>query len=416
MTKLPGRVAQAARSGGRVALALLATALSLVLMIADAGPAAAHPLGNFTMNRYARVEVSARVIRVYYVIDLAEIPSYQVRKLVDADPDGYLDREVADVIRGLELDLSGRPLELRASRRVLSRPRGEGGVRRVRIDAVLEASLPATTPDESRSRGDRFTSLLDRHDLSPVGVAGILCVAVLVGGGHALAPGHGKTVMAAYLVGTKGRPLDALLLGLIVSAMHTASVLAVGVGLLQVDRSFALDRLYPILTVASGVGVLVVGGWLATVRMRSFRSEDRPKGGRHLHHHGHRHGQGHRHGHGQGHGHGHGLAADVTPFSRRGLALLATAGGVVPSPSAVVVVVGSFSVGRIGLGLGLVLAFSIGLAATLTAVGLAFVLGGRALGHQPSTRLTRVFPVLGAMALLPLGLVLVIQGAGSLAG
>lgn len=74
MTKLPGRVAQAARSGGRVALALLATALSLVLMIADAGPAAAHPLGNFTMNRYARVEVSARVIRVYYVIDLAEIP------------------------------------------------------------------------------------------------------------------------------------------------------------------------------------------------------------------------------------------------------------------------------------------------------------------------------------------------------
>lgn len=106
----------------------------------------------------------------------------------------------------------------------------------------------------------------------------------------------------------------------------------------------------------------------------------------------------------------------MTPLSRRGLALLATAGGVVPSPSAVVVLVGSFSVGRIGLGLGLVLAFSIGLAATLTAVGLAFVLGGRALEGRASADLTRVFPVLGAVALLPLGLVLVIQGAGSLAG
>ncbi len=304
-------------------------------------------------------------------------------------------------------------------------------------------------------RGDRFTKLLDRQDLAPLGLPGILGVAALVGAGHALAPGHGKTLMAAYLVGTKGRPLDALLLGLIVSAMHTTSVLVLGVGLLQVERSFALDRLYPALTVASAVGVLVVGGWLVTFRLGTLRSEGVGTGGRGAHHH-HDHGRGshrrhglervparartgagrsgaaaasvpaqpesrrrHDHGHGHGRGHGHlgdAVAADVAPLSRRGLVLLATAGGLVPSPSAVIVLVGSFSVGRIGLGLGLVLAFSIGLAATLTAVGLAFVLGRRAIGHQPSARLTRAFPVLGAVALLPLGLVLVIQGARGLSG
>lgn len=260
-----------------------------------------------------------------------------------------------------------------------------------------------------------------------------------------MAPGHGKTVMAAYLAGTKGRPVDAVLLGLIVSAMHTASVLLLGLGLLKVDRSFALDRLYPALTAASGIGVLVVGGWLATVRLRALRTAGRTD--HHAHDHRHQGPRPHRHqgvervsapgsagargaagslkveraardGHGHGHRHGkhnHALPADVRPLSWRGLALLAIAGGIVPSPSAVIVLLGSFSVGRIGLGLGLVLAFSIGLAATLSAVGLTFVLAGRALGHQPDARLTRVFPVLGAVALLPLGLVLVLQGARGLA-
>jgi ABC-type nickel/cobalt efflux system permease component RcnA len=90
--------------------------------------------------------------------------------------------------------------------------------------------------------------------------------------------------------------------------------------------------------------------------------------------------------------------------------LLATAGGVVPSPSAVIVLVSAFTLGRIGLGLALVAAFSIGLAATLTAVGLALVVGSQALGDRVSTRLVRVFPLLGAAALLVLGVVLVVRG------
>ena len=462
--------------------ALVAAAVCLVATVAGAAPATAHPLGNFTLNRYARVEVSAGVVRVYYVIDLAEVPSYQVRKVVDADPDGYVDGQVAAVIDGLELELDGRPVALRAVRQALGRPRGEGGMRRVRIDALLEARVASTAPDEVvearftdanqprrlgwrevvvvaagdatlvessapstdisdelrdypesrlqnpldareatfrftpgtravppasvgsiegvRAAADPFTELLDRHDLTPLVLAGMLAVAALAGGGHALAPGHGKTVMAAYLVGTRGRPIDAVLLGVIVSGMHTASVLLLGLVLLQVDRSLALDRLYPALTVVSGVAVLLTGARLAVVRLRAVRAEAHQR-----HHH-------HRHGHGHGHGHDSQVhLLDVAPLSRRGLAMLATAGGIVPSPSAVIVLVGAFSVGRAGLGLALVLAFSVGLAATLTAVGLAFVLGGRALGHRLGTRVAGAAPVVGATGLLLLGAVLVVQGA-----
>lgn len=241
-----------------------------------------------------------------------------------------------------------------------------------------------------RAAADPFTELLDRHDLTPLVLAGMLAVAALVGAGHALAPGHGKTVMAAHLVGTRGRPIDAVLLGVIVSGMHTASVLVLGLVLLQVDRSLALDRLYPALTVVSGVAVLLTGARLAVVRLRAARAEARQ---RHL----------------KRHGHGHPL--DVAPLSRRGLALLAHRRGIVPSPSAVIVLVGAFSVGRAGLGLALVLAFSFGLAATLTAVGLAFVLGGRALGHRLGARVASAVPVVGATGLLLLGAVLVVQGA-----
>lgn len=100
----------------------------------------------------------------------------------------------------------------------------------------------------------------------------MLAVAGLVGVGHALAPGHGKTVMAAYLIGTRGRPLDAVLLGVIVSAMHTSSVLLLGIALYQVDQSFALEQIYPVLTLISGAGVLLVGAWLARSRLRTLRA------------------------------------------------------------------------------------------------------------------------------------------------
>ncbi len=119
------------------------------------------------------------------------------------------------------------------------------------------------------------------------------------------------------------------------------------------------------------------------------------------------------HSHGPG-GHSHALPEGVAPLSRRGLLLLATAGGVVPSPSAVIVLVSAFTLGRAGLGLALVGAFSVGLAATLTVVGLALVYGSRVVSDRVSQRLVGFIPVIGAGALLVVGLVLTAQGARGL--
>lgn len=135
-----------------------------------------------------------------------------------------------------------------------------------RVDGSLVGSTAVVT------QGDRLSELLDRQGVTPFALAGMLAVAALVGAGHALTPGHGKTLTAAYLVGTSGRPLDAVLLGVIVSAMHTTSVLLLGIALHQVDQSFALEQIYPALTLISGAAVLLVGAWLARSRLRALRA------------------------------------------------------------------------------------------------------------------------------------------------
>ena len=496
----------------------------LVALLGSVGQAAAHPLGNFTVNRYAALEVSADAVRVTYVLDLAEVPAFQARDEVVADPERYRAEQVASIEEGLELEVDGRRLDLNPVESRLTQPEGVGGLTTLRLSVLFEAALPqapadaelvadfvdrngpgrigwreivvdaagdaevveASVPaddvsdglrsypkDRLRSPldvseatfrftpgseevdatpldaadgggpgGDRFTELLERQSLTPLALVGMLLVAALVGVGHALAPGHGKTVMAAYLIGTSGRPVDAVLLGVIVSAMHTTSVLVLGLALYQLDERFALDRIYPVLTLVSGVGVLLVGAWLATTRMRAYRRGQLTRTGEshavavpvpvaagvaglrhrdheHVGHEDHREHDEHPHDehphdeHGHHHGpggHTHDLPEGVAPLSKRGLVLLATAGGVVPSPSAVIVLVSAFTLGRIGLGLALVAAFSIGLAATLTAVGLALVFGSRAIGDRGNARLVRLFPVLGAAGLLVLGLVLTFQG------
>ncbi|MDQ6697838.1 MAG: hypothetical protein M3Z46_10335, partial [Actinomycetota bacterium] len=121
----------------------------------------------------------------------------------------------------------------------------------------------------------------------------------------------------------------------------------------------------------------------------------------------------HGHHHGPG-GHTHELPEDVAPLSRRGLVVLATSGGIVPSPSAVIVVVAAFSLGRIALGLTLIAAFSVGLAATLTAVGLTLVFGRTAFERRFPNRSLRYLPLAGAIALIVAGGVLASQGLTSI--
>ncbi len=474
------------RRASRCLLVLFLTAGTLLL---SAAPAQAHPLGNFTVNRYARLEISADMIRVLYVLDLAEIPAFQERRAVAADPEGYARQRAEQIGQGLELTVDGADLDLVLTDQLLQQPPGQGGLTTLRLSALYAADLPdgpadevheatfrdtnqpdrigwrevvvsaegdaeilrtdasqTDTSDELRSypadrlqapldeRGatltfvsgsepspapaldggggrdpasDRFAALVTRTDLTPPALAVALALALGFGAVHAVGPGHGKTVMAAYLVGTTGRPRDAVLLGGVVSLMHTASVLVLGAVLLRVDRSFATEAAYPALTLLSGLAVTTVGGWLFFRRYRRLRSAPSGEGHHHAHHHAHAHG-GHGHSDG-GRGHSHELPSDVKPLSWRGLVALGSSGGLFPSPSAVLVLISAVGLGRTGLGLALLGAFSIGLAVTLTAVGLALVYGRSVLQRRFAVPGVRFLPPAGALALVAVGLLVTVN-------
>ena len=207
-----------------------------------------------------------------------------------------------------------------------------------------------------------------RH-LTPVVAVLAVLLAVLLGAGHAVLPGHGKTIMAAYLAGRRGRIRDAVAVGGTVTLTHTGGVLVVGL-LLSTSAAFAGDRLLAYLGVASGLLVFAVGvGMLLNLRRRRKAAAEH-------HHHDHHHGHGHDHGHDHGHGHGHGHDHDHDHghrHGRLGLAGIGLAGGLVPSPSALVVLLGAIGLGRAGFGILLVVAYGVGMAATLTGAGLLLV-------------------------------------------
>lgn len=234
-----------------------------------------------------------------------------------------------------------------------------------------------------------FVELVDRALTSPLLAVAALAAAFGVGAIHALAPGHGKAIAAAYLVGGRGRARDAVLLGATVAGMHTVSVLLLGLGMQAVlHRGGGLpaptEQVTPALRVASGLLVVGVGVYLLA-RQRRRRA------------------------------HRHDVTAVVSPFSRRGLMALGAAGGLLPSPSAFLVLTTTAFLGRLWFGLLLVLMFSVGLATTLTAVGLAAVRGrqlvvDRWAGGQRRERMMRLAATGGAGIVLVGGIVLTIAG------
>ena len=511
----------------------------VALMIAGAPAAGAHPLGNFTVNRYARLEVSAGTLRVYYVLDEAEIPTFQEGTAPKLDPVGFAQARAADLAAHLQVTLDGAGVALTPGRPELVLPPGQAGLDTLHLAVLLSAPVPgppdavhtveftdtnqpdhigwreivtvargdarigsttAPTADLSREltaypgnliqspldlrhvtvsftagsqaaaaeafilpgkavarAGAGFAALINRPRVGLLVLLGLLALSAGFGAVHALAPGHGKTIMAAYLVGTRGRPRDAVLLGTIVSLMHTASVLALGGALFAVSRNANPDRVYPYLKIGSGLAIGGWGIWLVSQRLGSLRrarrdgapaerapdaleptrrlvhagappahadhdqhDHEQHEHGHHDHdHHAHdqhEHGQhDHDHGspvhdHGPG-GHSHDLPDGVAPLSRRGLILLATGGGLFPSPSAVLVLVSAFELHRTGLGLGLIAAFSVGLATTLTAVGLALVYGRQVIDRRTGYRAAlRWLPVASAVAITVLGVVFAVNG------
>ncbi|MGH4024745.1 MAG: High-affinity nickel-transporter, partial [Pseudonocardiaceae bacterium] len=245
-----------------------------------------------------------------------------------------------------------------------------------------------------------------------VGIAAAL-LALLLGASHAALPGHGKTVMAAYLAGRQGTRRDALLVGATVTLTHTAGVLVLGL-LVAVLSSFAPEAALRWLGVLSGLLVAMVGAGLLRSALRrepaAHPSPDRAPAlvgvpGPHGHGHGHRHGHGHAHGGG------------LRPLGRAGLVGMGVAGGLVPSPTALFVLLGAIGLGRTVFGVVLVLCYGLGMAGTLTLAGLLLVtLRDRvARGEMPArlrdrgARLVAVLPAVTAVLVLVVGLGLALR-------
>lgn len=313
-------------------------------------------------------------------------------------------------------DLLSSPLDQRHAHVRLD---AAGDAAGARITRAGEPTDPAAAPSSaSRARGaDRFTAaftgLVGRQRFT-LGLGLLaLVAAVALGALHALAPGHGKTVMAAYLVGERGSLRQAALLGLTVTSTHTAGVLLLGV-LLSGSTAVVPEELYPWLGMTSGamlagVGVsLLVRAWRRrSAGLAAFASHEHH--GDHHHHHG-PHNQGSHH-HGQHH---HGAASHADggpagtdshsvepPMSRRALMIMGAAGGMVPSPSALVVLLGAIALGRTWFGIALVLGYGIGMALTLVAAGLLMVharvsLDRRLRGRTHMARLAQALPLMTA--------------------
>jgi nickel/cobalt transporter (NicO) family protein len=397
--------------------------------------AAAHPLGNFTINRFSRVEVAGPRIYVHYVLDLAEIPTFQAGRIdapalahriarsaqltVDghrvplvpvewalAHPNGagglkttrfevilrgprlrgrsgvsYVDRNYADRIgwkevvvgdvpsrshelRAYPKDLLSSPLEITRARTTLL-----PGTSRARPHVTRGATLRA--PDRVADAG--FASLVARDHLGFWVVLASLAVALFWGAAHAFSPGHGKTIITAYLVGRRGTPRHAAMLGLIVTVTHTIGVFALGVVTLVLSRFIVPEQLYPWLNLASGLLVVVIG---ASVLRSRFRRR-----GHHHHHHHHEH-----------------------ELGRRSLLAVGVSGGLLPCPSALVVLLAAISLHRIGFGILLIVAFSAGLALTITGVGLVAVLARSAFGRLSfDGRALSFLPTLSALVIVLAG-------------
>jgi ABC-type nickel/cobalt efflux system permease component RcnA len=265
-----------------------------------------------------------------------------------------------------------------------------------------------------------LTALIDVTDLTPLAIVVSLAIAFALGVIHALSPGHGKTIMAAYLVGAKGSGRQAVGLGLAVTVSHTLGVLALAGITLAASSVLPPERLYPILGVASGALVIVIGASLLLSRLRPLGIGRRVPAHGHDHGHGHEHGDAHGHDQGYPHGHAHphphphahSHAPAETTISWRGLLALGLSGGLVPSASALILLLGSIAAGRVAYGLVLVLGFGLGMAVVLAGIGLLFVHARRLVERRPSVAGFRrvVAPIQLATASLVVVLGIVLTG------
>ena len=491
------------------------TACALAIL---SGSLLAHPMGNFSVNHYSRFELTPGKSKLLYVLDFAELPTFDLLKewgipLRDATAVQIRQRAEAEAPRwvaALSVKQSGARVAARMQRVSVTVNDGAGGmaVLQVRMEAEVPvspgpveyedlnfagrpgwkeiviagsaaatltratppsgdrsraltsypsemeknapqdtrasfdwtigratpASLPAT-PAPSRAdaaparnntpgnlvRGDYLSRLLSRQDIGWGMILIGLAAAFGLGAMHALSPGHGKTIVAAYLVGTRGTARHALFLGGMVTFTHTISVFALGLAMLFLQQYIQAERIIPLLGAVSGASILLIGGWLLYQRAKALALDGFPvRSHHHDGHHSHEHGHSHDHNHGFVHAHSHdGVEhSHVLPkgdLSLASLIALGVSGGLVPCPSALVLMLSAIGMGRAAFGLGLLVAFSAGLALVLTAIGVAVIFAkdrlprGLPLRSAPAARLV---PVFSAVAVMVLGGLMTLSSLG----
>jgi ABC-type nickel/cobalt efflux system permease component RcnA len=537
----------------KLLLAIVAmTGLSLFAPVV----AQAHPMGNFSVNHYSSISVAGNRVQVLYLVDMAEIPTFQVLSSLGVSTESglgpkqraaYLGKKLRELTPEILLTAGGRriPLSVRASSLIF--PPGAGELPTERIYAVLNGSIPAgatalqfrddtlagragwkeivangpqveraSVPASSRSRAltiypagvtssppqdlsaslvlrksasstlppaatvihraqaplftrnggwsllsrglarkgpssaaafsagraDGMTTLISSQSLSLGVLLLSLVFAFWFGAGHALSPGHGKTIVGAYLVGNRGTARHAVILGLTVTATHTAGVFALGLVTLYLSGFILPDQLYPWLGFLSGLLVAAMGFTLFARRLSALRRRASsaplertvpvhpvPLMGRlapgQMHqvdaiashtydlHHSHEHEPGHTHSHvhGLGGSHSHEMPRQITMRSLIGLGI---SGGLLPCPSALVVLLSAIAFHKVAFGMLLIVAFSLGLATTLTGIGLLVVYSGRVLSRLRSTRSGRLLPAgLRVVRLMPVFSALVVGALGA---
>ncbi|MEA2573779.1 MAG: nickel/cobalt transporter (NicO) family protein, partial [Chloroflexia bacterium] len=449
---------------------VLAVLVCLVSVLAPR-PAAAHPMGNFSINRYSRITVGVNKIDLHYIVDMAEIPAFSelatIREdrstnLTDAERQAYIGRKSTELRSNLHLSIGGKDVPLELVDAALSFPPGQFESPTLRLDLqfeskaalkesatlqyrddnfpdrlgwkevvavsgdgarIVNSSVPATDlsrglTDYSRESVENrpnattavitfepgvaaagatrdsattqqgtggldfaawvrdqeavLTNLLNSRDM-PLGFLLFgLGLAFAMGAAHALSPGHGKTIVAAYLVGTRGTPKHAVFLGLTVTLTHTIGVFLLGVVVLSLQQYVVPETLYPWLGFGSGVLIMLVGVSLFVQRFRFWRRSRAATvelahthdGHEHTHDdaHDHSHDHSHEHDHSHNHSHDHNTSEPHShgPFSRPhthlpangqsvtlgSLLALGISGGIIPCPSALVVLLASIRLAR----------------------------------------------------------------------
>lgn len=253
--------------------------------------------------------------------------------------------------------------------------------------------------------------------------------AFLWGGAHAMSPGHGKTLVGAYLMGEKATVRHAFFLGLTTTVTHTLGVFILGGVTLLASRAFLPEQLFPWLSLISGLLVVTIGGNLLRDRLNKqtdLKLHSNPHSESH-HHHSHDHSHAHSHSHDSTHhhhshsgGHTHSHIPPEGNVNLKSLLALGISGGLIPCPSALLLLLSSIALGQVGYGLILVLSFSLGLASVLTGLGLLLIYSKHLFKRLPIEKWTdqksfqlkrvmNVIPIVTAAAITFIGLIISIQ-------